>query len=97
MRTNENRNDEPRPAMSDGFKGAPAWMGLHPAGIITHGTPSQPVETMMGAQAGVYRLIMALGNIRLPEIMAALRALRGASPAKLARNYGVGYEAGEGC
>jgi hypothetical protein len=46
----------------------PVWMGLMPIGIAALGAPAQPVERSMGAQRAVYRLIVALGSIRLPVV-----------------------------
>ena len=86
MRTNEIRNSEIFSTQHNDANGVPAWVGLHPVTIVTQGTPSQPVEQMMGAQSGLYRLIVALENIRLPKRIPSIRALFGASPTESVRN-----------
>jgi hypothetical protein len=86
MRANENRDSEFFSTQHNNANCVPAWVGLHPVTIVTQGTPSQPVEQMMGAQSGLYRLIVALGNIRLPRRIPAIRALFGASPTMPLRN-----------
>lgn len=63
MGTHSNRST--RPAESGAV---PDWAGLMPAGIVALGAPSQPVERMMGAQSAVYRLIVRLGELRLPRL-----------------------------
>lgn len=45
----------------------PDWAALMPAGVVALGAPTQPVERLMGTQAAVYRLISALGRLRLPR------------------------------
>jgi hypothetical protein len=49
--------------------GVPDWAGLVPAGIVALGAPTQPVERLIGVQAGVYRLMVALGRLRLPRAL----------------------------
>ncbi len=57
-----------RPTKSAGPGAVPDWAGLMPVGIVALGTPSQPVERLMGAQSLVYRLIVRLGELRLPHL-----------------------------
>lgn len=45
----------------------PDWAGLMPAGVVALGPPSRPVERLVGAQSAIYRLIVALGELRLPR------------------------------
>jgi hypothetical protein len=47
--------------------GVPDWAGLMPVGVAALGAPSRPVERLIGTQAAVYRLIVALGQLRLPR------------------------------
>jgi hypothetical protein len=86
MWTNETRNSEFLSTKCNKANCVPAWVGLHPVIVVTQGTRSQPVEQMMGAQSGVYRLIVLLENIRLPKRLPSIRALFGFHPTKLARN-----------
>jgi hypothetical protein len=86
MRTNKIRNSEIFSTRHNHANGVSAWVGLHPVTILTLGTPTQPVEQMMGAQSGLYRLIVALGNIRLPKRIPSIRALFGASLTKPVQN-----------
>ncbi len=65
--------------------GVPAWVGLHPVSVVTQGTPLRPVEQMMGAQSGVYRLIVALERIRLPKSILSIRGLFTARLTRLVR------------
>jgi hypothetical protein len=44
----------------------PDWAGLMPVGIVALGTPSRPVERLIGTQAAVYQLIVWLGRLRMP-------------------------------
>jgi len=69
--------------------GTPDWAGLIPVSIIALGAPSHPTERMMGAQSSVYRLIVALENIRLPKRLPSFRGLFGRGRQKLARNWNV--------
>jgi hypothetical protein len=55
--------------------GLPDWAGLMPVSIVALGTPSRPVERLMGLQSATYRLVVWLGGIRLP------RRVRPESPA----------------
>jgi hypothetical protein len=47
--------------------GVPDWAGLMPVGVAALGAPSRPVERLIGTQAAVYRLIVALGQLHLPR------------------------------
>jgi hypothetical protein len=47
--------------------GTPDWAGLMPVGVAALGAPSRPVERLIGTQAAVYRLIVALGQLQLPR------------------------------
>lgn len=78
--------NETRSARPDSAVRTPAWPGLHPVPIVALGTPSQPVEHMLGAQSAVYRLIVMLERIRLPRKHASLRGLLTALFARPARN-----------
>lgn len=75
MKTNKTSAHDTRYSNREDNVGVPAWVGLHPVSVVTQGTPSQPVEQMMGAQSGVYRLIVALERIRLPKSIPAIRGL----------------------
>ena len=86
MQTNKASAHDNRKANHEDTVGVPAWVGLHPVSVVTQGTPSQPVEQMMGAQSGVYRLIVALEQIRLPKVRLSIGRLFGSRPAKLVRN-----------
>jgi hypothetical protein len=46
-----------------GIGGVPDWAALIPVGVVALGTPSQPVERLIGTQAAAYHLVMVLGNI----------------------------------
>ncbi len=54
--------------------GAPDWAALTPVGVVALGAPSRPIERLPQTQAAVYRLIVALGRIRLPRLRLAARA-----------------------
>lgn len=86
MQTNKTSANDNRKTNHEDTVGVPAWVGLHPVSVVIQGTPSQPVEQMMGAQSGVYRLIVALERIRLPRIGLSVGMLFGSRPAKLVRN-----------
>ena len=75
MKTNKASAHDNRKTNYEDTAGVPAWVGLHPVSVVTQGTPSQPVEQMMAAQSGVYRLIVALERIRLPISIPSIRGL----------------------
>ncbi len=52
--------------------------GLTPWGVVAQGVPPEPTERMIGLQAALYRLIVAVEEARLPR-------LRGFGPAAPAR------------
>jgi len=85
MQTNKTNKQESPNANRGQTGGVPDWAGLYPASIVALGTPSQPSERMMEAQSGVYRLIVALENIRLPKRLPSLRGPFAARRQKLAR------------
>lgn len=86
MQTNKTNTKETSNAKRNQAGGVPDWAGLHPVTIVAFGTLTQPTERMMGAQSGVYRLIVALEQIRLPQRLPSLRGLFGAGRQKLARS-----------
>ena len=66
-----------------GFE-VPDWAGLTPAGVAALGPPSRPVERLVGVQSAVYRLIVALGELRLPRRQVSERPkAREAAPAQI--------------
>lgn len=82
----ESPTNEIRAAGNDSANHMPDWAGLHPVPIIAFGTPSRPVERMMGAQSAVYRLVVMLERIRLPRKLPSYRASIAALLAKAVRN-----------
>jgi hypothetical protein len=63
----------------------PDWAALTPVGAAALGAPSRPIERLMGVQAAVYRLIVLIGDMRLPR-SAPRRPLLGTS--RTARSKG---------
>jgi hypothetical protein len=47
---------------------SPGCAGLLPWTIVALGTPSRPVDRAIGLQSAVYRLIVAIGDLRLPSL-----------------------------
>jgi hypothetical protein len=85
MQTNKTSAHDNRKTNHEDTAGVPAWVGLHPVGVVTQGTPTQPIEQMMDAQSGVYRFIVMLEQIRLPKPAPSIRGLFATGLSKLVR------------
>jgi len=59
----------------DGSSSAPISVALLPVSVVALGTPTAPVESLIGLQSGFNKLVLMLTSIRWPRPRQSLRRL----------------------